>query len=53
MCLQYCSIRVAYCIVSPYEKRLYKKRLVEFPWDKKRRLVDFYQVKKRLPYLYP
>ena len=38
--------------VSVYKKRLYKKRPVELLLDKKRRLVDFYQAKKRVSYLY-
>ena len=38
--------------VSVYKKRLYKKRPVEFLLDKKRRLVDLYQSKKRVSYPY-
>ena len=36
--------------VSPYKKRLYKKRPVELLRVKKRRLVDFHQAKKRISY---
>ena len=36
--------------VSPYKKRLYKKRPVGFKRVKKRKLVDFGKAKKRVSY---